>query len=373
MQQPMPARSAGIDLLRGLAVLLVVLHHTQLRLHVESSPLGALLPGWAVRILFWSGYYSVIAFFVISGFLITTLSLRRWGELARIDVARFYRLRAARILPLLLTLLLVVSLLHLAGVEGYVIRPERASLARALLAALSFHVNYLEGHHGYLPPNWDVLWSLSIEEAFYLIFPIVCLGIRSRALLAALLLALMVAGPVSRSLLVGMPPWDDYAWLSGMDGIALGCAAALLARDWHPARGAVLAIALAGATATLLVVGFRGTSAALGLATTGLNVTVLEVGIALLLVAVQAGALPLRADGWSRLLQVLGRCSYEVYLTHMFVVLTLVRLAKWASLPAALIPLWDAVAVGAAGLLGWTVARYYSEPLNRALRRDAAR
>ena len=107
--------------------------------------------------MFWSGYYSVMTFFVISGFLITTLSMRRWTFLEQIAPSRFYQLRGARILPCLLILLAVLSVLHWVGASDFTIRPQLASLPRALVAALTFHVNWLEGHRGYLPANWDVL------------------------------------------------------------------------------------------------------------------------------------------------------------------------------------------------------------------------
>ncbi len=71
--------------------------------------------------MFWTGYYSVVCFFVISGFLITRLSLRRWGSLDQISPAAFYGLRAARILPCLLLVLAVLSVLHLLDVGPFVI------------------------------------------------------------------------------------------------------------------------------------------------------------------------------------------------------------------------------------------------------------
>ena len=101
--------------------------------------------------------------------------MRRWGSLPRISVRDFYVLRFARIAPLLLSLLAVLSLLHLARIGDFVVRASTGGLGRALLAALTFHVNVLEARRGYLPGNWDVLWSLSVEETFYLFFPVVCL------------------------------------------------------------------------------------------------------------------------------------------------------------------------------------------------------
>ena len=125
-------------------------------------------------------HYAVITFFVISGFLIAGLSIRRWETLGSIPF-RFYGMRMARILPCLLLILLVLSTLHLLQVQGFVMNPERASLGRGLFAALTFHMNWLEGHRGWLPGAWDIMWSLSVEEVFYLLFPLVCLLSEARS------------------------------------------------------------------------------------------------------------------------------------------------------------------------------------------------
>src|SRR5579872_7035471 len=191
------SRLAGIDVLRGISVLLVVLHHVNLRFLLNHFPVEDALPARVEQILFWSGYYAVVAFFVISGFLITGLSLRRWGSLSGVRIGSFYRMRFARIAPCLLLLLIILSALHLAGASDFTIRPERASLGRALLAALTFHVNWLEGHHGYLPAGWDVLWSLSVEETFYVVFPLAAVLLGSERWFLVALGALVVVGPVS--------------------------------------------------------------------------------------------------------------------------------------------------------------------------------
>jgi peptidoglycan/LPS O-acetylase OafA/YrhL len=124
--------------------------------------------------LVWNGQNGVQIFFVISGFLITSTSLRRWGSLSAIRVLDFYRLRFARIAPLLLLLLAALSILHFAGTSGFVVSQETGGLGRALFAALTFHINLLEAQRGYLPASWDILWSLSVEEAFYVFFPLIC-------------------------------------------------------------------------------------------------------------------------------------------------------------------------------------------------------
>jgi peptidoglycan/LPS O-acetylase OafA/YrhL len=101
-------------------------------------------------------------FFVVSGFLITSTMLRRWGSIGEVNVRDFYLLRFARIAPLLLLLLVVLSVLDLIHVKGFVVSQKIGGLGRALLAAVTFHINLLEARRGYLPSSWDILWSLSL-------------------------------------------------------------------------------------------------------------------------------------------------------------------------------------------------------------------
>lgn len=363
-----PERSAGIDVLRGVCVLLVTLHHIHLRFRLNRADVSALLPEPAVRVLFWSGYYSVITFFVISGFLITTLSLRRWGSLGQVAWRQFYWLRFARIVPCLVLVVLLLSVLHLAGAEGFVIPAERASLGRAVLAAFTFHVNWLEGHRGYLPGGWDVLWSLSVEEVFYLSFPLVCLLLRRPRALLLPMLALIITGPFNRTALAGREPWEDYAYLSCMDGIAFGCIAGLLVTNRRLVQRMSRAMMAFGVAAVLLIVIFRSTTSSFGLHQVGLGVSVLELGVALILVALSAGvgsARFARGTGW---LRAVGRSSYEIYMTHMLAILGL-RSFIAEKPEAAWVPAWYGLLLAASIALGWVVHHYYSEPLNRALRR----
>lgn len=81
----MQARNPHIDALRGAAILCVLLLHFALAYGLKNSPLAA-LPDWLWKAAY-QGNYGVTMFFVISGYLITSTSLRRWGDLARIDLA----------------------------------------------------------------------------------------------------------------------------------------------------------------------------------------------------------------------------------------------------------------------------------------------
>lgn len=360
-----------IDLLRGLSILAVVVHHINLRIRIERTPIGAQLPRAIVSILGWNGHNGVIVFFAISGFLITTTCLRRWGALSQISLRGFYRLRLARIAPCLVALLIVLSALHLLGVPQYVVDPRRASLARALVAAFGLHFNWLEAHRGYLPANWDVLWSLSNEEMFYLFFPVLCLLARRRAILIGLLGAFVLLGPFARTVLTHNELWEEYGYLSAMDAIALGCLAAWAAHRLPAIRRLQVSLQVAGICLMAFVTLLKPWVRALGLYRTGLDVTLLAAGTALALIGFLHRDLP--GSSFSAPLRWLGRNSYEVYLTHMMAIFSLLPLAKawdpgwrWA-------PVWYLLMIGLAALVGGLVARYYSEPMNRWLRQGAAR
>jgi peptidoglycan/LPS O-acetylase OafA/YrhL len=362
-----PSRLDGVDVLRGLCVLLVVLHHIHLRFVLNHYDVDA-LPGILNRVLFWSGYYAVITFFVISGFLITRLSVTRWGTLEKVHVGHFYRMRAARILPCLLLVLVILSVLHAAGASEFTIRPERASLSRALWAALTFHVNWLEGHHGYLPGGWDILWSLSVEETFYLLFPLTCVFLRKERFLLLPLVCLAIAGPINRAVLADQDPWGSYAYLSCMDGIAFGCMAALVCARQRMSKGTLRILLAVGAAIALLVVVLCDEDSHVGMARFGLNVTVLEVGIAMMLLAFGSGVGNQALSFGTRWLRAIGRCSYEIYLFHMLVVLGLIGLFKRMHPALKMIPLWYITMLLLSVSLGYAVSRLYSEPLNRRLR-----
>jgi peptidoglycan/LPS O-acetylase OafA/YrhL len=369
-------RVPSIDVLRGLAVILVVLHHVHLRFKLNHYDVATLLPQPMSQLFFWSGYYAVIAFFVISGFLITSLSLRRWGTLGSISPPAFYRLRVARILPCLLLLLAVLSALHLAGCGDYIVNPERASLTRVLVAALTFHINWLEGMRGYLPGNWDVLWSLSVEEVFYLGFPLLCLVLRRERWALVCMSVLIIIGPVNRTMLEGREPWSEYAYLSCMDGIAFGCLAAWVSARTQMGRSVFrIAMALGIVAVVLVLVVFRMQTFDPGLAKVGMDVTILELGVALVLYALANGVGNHTLSKGTALIQLAGRSSYEIYLTHMFVVLGLMHPFKalfGASPHRSAYPIAYLIMLALSIVLGFAVSRWYSEPLNRKLRRHTS-
>lgn len=364
---PSWTRLDGVDILRGLAIFFVLMNHVNMRLLLADIPYAAGLPAHWVSSLVWNGQNGVQMFFAVSGFLITSTSLRRWGSLSRVSVRDFYALRLARIAPLLLLLLALLSLLHAVGLPDFIVSAKTGGLGRALLAALTFHVNLLEARRGYLPGNWDILWSLSVEEMFYLFFPLVCRLLGHGKRLIALLLIFVALGPLGRTVFAhGNEIWQEYSYLGGMDAVALGCLTAMAASRTRISRSAIAALAGIGVVLVLFILGFSDQAEAWVLGRSGLNMTVLAVGTCMIIAAAAQ-------TQWSspRLLSpliMLGQRSYEVYLTHMFVVFALFALFNAAGRPLAAVPVLFIAVIVVSGLLGALAARYYSEPMNRLIR-----
>jgi peptidoglycan/LPS O-acetylase OafA/YrhL len=192
-------RLDGVDVLRGLAILFVVLNHVNMRLVINDIPYAVGFSRPVVASLVWNGQFGIQIFFTVSGFLIISTALRRWGQLSNVSLRDFYLLRVARIVPLLFALLLILIGLHFAGVRPFVVTQEMGGLGRAIFAALTLHVNVLQARHGWLPANWGVLWSLSVEEVFYLFFPLLAKFLGRGKLFVAILLCFVIAGPFART------------------------------------------------------------------------------------------------------------------------------------------------------------------------------
>jgi peptidoglycan/LPS O-acetylase OafA/YrhL len=361
-------RLDGVDVLRGVAIFFVLMNHVNMRLFSIDLPYTSGLPEQLVSSLVWNGQYGVQIFFAISGFLITSTTIRRWGALSSINVRDFYLLRFARIGPLLLTLLAILSVLHALGLHDYVVTAATGGLGRALFAAVTFHVNLLEAQRGYLPGSWDVLWSLSVEEMFYLFFPPVCWLLGRGKLLYILLLAFVVLGPFGRTVLAhGNEIWQEVSYLGSTDAIALGCLTAVLVSR-NQFRGASLWL-LGGVGAALLIfiLGFSIQAAAWNLVRSGLDMSILALGTCML-IAVSAQT-RWRSPRLLFPIIKLGQRSYEVYLVHMFVVFALFNLFVTHGEHLSNVPALFVAVIFVAIVVGELVARFYSEPMNRELRK----
>ena len=360
-------RLDGIDLLRGLAIFFVLMNHVNIRLVGAKVLYTKFLPAQLVHVLVWNGQLGVQMFFAVSGFLITSITIRRWGAPANVSLRDFYLFRFARIAPLLLLLLAVLSGLHLAHIHNFIVTEKTGGLGRALLAALTFHVNVLEARHGYLPGSWDVLWSLSVEEMFYLFFPLVCRVFGRGKLFLAILFVFVVVGPFGRTVLAhGNGIWEEYSYLGGMEGIALGCLTAIIVSQTSFSRSVLRAVGRGGAAVVIFSLIFSWQAYRGWLGRTGLNMTVLAIGTCMFIAA--TAPTQWKSPRFLKPLLRMGQYSYEIYLTHMFVVFGLFTLFVDAGKPMRLVPVLFIVTILIAAGLGALVSCFYSEPMNQFLR-----
>src|ERR671911_529023 len=208
----------------AIAVIAVLLYHADL----------AWIPG---------GFLGVEVFFVISGYLITALLLAEWRLRGRIDLKIFWLRRARRLLPALYVLLVVTLAFAVVFLPG-----EVAGLRGDVLAAFGYVTNWylIFGQESYFeavgrPSLLQHLWSLAVEEQFYLIWPpILALGLcfgatrlRQRRLLTVVIFG-AVASAVAMALLY-TPGADPSRIYYGTDtratGLLCGTALAFL---WSP-------------------------------------------------------------------------------------------------------------------------------------------
>jgi peptidoglycan/LPS O-acetylase OafA/YrhL len=364
---PSSQRIGALDGLRGLAVALVVAYHLPLTVSV--------VPG---------GTLGVDIFFVLSGFLVTSLLLRHstagrvprslWAELRG-----FWFRRVVRLGPALLVLLMAWALLWaLTGGGGIfntsVGHPASAPSVpawvnlRGLLAVALYGYNWLAATGAPLPLAVAHLWSLSVEEQFYVVWPVVLLLVLRRTRLPTMLGvtgALIVLSAIVTAL---QSPAHAYAWSyygteSRAQQLLLG---SLLAMCWvhglvRLPRRVATAVGLAG----LAVVGLAGRDlnehgwfAAHG----GMLVTAVAAAAIIVCVLCQGGG-PATWLGW-RPVRWLGRRSYAVYLWSF-------PLTMWS---AGLSPVVQAVVVVTLALtLGELSWRFVEEPAQRWLRTRATR
>jgi peptidoglycan/LPS O-acetylase OafA/YrhL len=361
-------RNARIDFLRGVAIACVLVLHFTLAFGLLKSPLGDLLGPAAIKAIAFNGNYGVTIFFVISGYLITSGILRRWGSLRNIDVFSFYWMRVARILPSLLLALAIIVVLGVLNVpffnNGDAKPPLPASyFGIAVLSILTFWHNVLMQSAGYFNYCLNVYWSLSVEEMFYLALPLLCLALRRTWLVAAVCVAAIVVGPYYRSLHADNEIYFMYGYFACFDAIAIGCLTALLAPRLVLSSPAKLALRLLAGMA-LPVIYLRGIAG---------NEIFGFTAIALAAAGILLGSHGEKAAGWTTAwltapLRWAGRHSYELYLFHIIVLAAMRNLVTKAELSYAMRLPWLCLFIAVSAFVAMLVSRYVSEPANAALR-----
>ncbi len=370
MTERIQKRNIGIDVLRGLSILAVILLHLNIHFGISNTFLKEVLPKKLFSLLFWSGFYGVVIFFTLSGYLITSSIIKKWGTLSKIDLKTFYWLRFSRIIPLLTILLIVLAILHLANIEGFVINSEQTSLGRAIFSALTFHTNWLEIQVGYLPANWDILWSISIEETFYLFFPIICLFLKKEWQFVIILVLFLIISPWARTLLFEGNELADKNHLAFIDSIALGCMTAIITSKLTFTKWFNWAFLIVGWSMVTLILVYKGFVYKSGIVALGLNITILSIGVSLILLWMHekhrlGKEKNRRIYNW---LRHMGIYSYEIYLTHMFVILLGASIFKKFELSVDWLIPFLLLSILISYLLGKMIYTYFSEPVNNWLR-----
>lgn len=287
-----PPYRGDIEGLRAVAVLLVVLAHVG-------------VPGVA------GGFIGVDVFFVISGFLITSLLRRELAATGRLDLPRFYARRAVRLLPVAT----LVTVATLAATWLWAPPVRFAGYAWDALAAATYTVNLrladtgTDYFAGEAPSPFQHFWSLAVEEQFYLVWPVLIgvlalCGLRRRWVPLTVLTGISVA---------------SFAWsLHELERAAPWAYFGSLSRAWELGAGALLALVVTGRPRRRPALAWAGCAAIIIGAVVFDEGTPFPGTAALLPVL---GAVAIIAAGGNRLLEAapmrwVGRMSYGWYLWH---------------------------------------------------------
>jgi peptidoglycan/LPS O-acetylase OafA/YrhL len=304
----------GLDGLRAIAIIGVLLYHAGI--------------DW-----FPGGFLGVDVFFVLSGFLITSLILEEYERAGRVDFKTFYIRRARRLLPAVIVMLIGV------GIAVLIFYRDALSAFREDALATVLYLNnwwYIAVDQSYFesmgrPPLLKHLWSLAVEEQFYLIWPAIAVLLMrrgNRALVRRIAMVLAVASTAWMAVLAirgGFPiDADPSRAYFGTDSHSMGLlVGAALATVWRPGRlrssvssGATVLITAAGVAMLAVVIGFY---TLVGEFTPWLyrgGFLVLALATAALIAAATHPASPLGPILGIGLLRYLGRRSYGIYLWH---------------------------------------------------------
>lgn len=358
-QQTDPSRIVALDGLRGIAIIGVLMVHSSLAWNLTPSAFGD-----AFQFVTGFGRFGVDLFFVLSAFLITGILLDTKGSGG--GLRSFYGRRALRILPLYyLVLLLVLPLQAPVVITGW--EPwywlNLSNWAEA------------QGAGSAMASGYDVFWSLSIEEQFYAVWPLIVLAVPSSRLLQIAAIGALASLVFRLGLFSAAVPLNViyFATPSHLDSLGIGACLAIVARHGGLAQLRRAARwTLAGSAGLLVVLGiiagsFRGDNWLIG--TFGSTTFAVLFGACLVL-AVAGGPNGLvRGIGELAVLRMFGRYSYCLYLIHVPVGATIRLMAYgafWDVLsplgPLAHLVIW-AIVVGVSLGIAWLSWRYVEAPL----------
>ncbi len=362
-------RNYKIDVLRGIAIMLVLIHHFNIPYKLHDTFLGVQVFGESLSTLIArNGNYGVTLFFVISGFLITQHTLQRSSSLANINLKDFYVRRIARIIPCLVLLVVMVTILGAFGLKPFINQTPNdieVSYALTVFSAFTFWMNILIIENGWVNYALGVLWSLSVEEVFYLAFPLLCVVLGRGKGFIFFLLAVICYAPYFRSLHFGEESGAYlYHYFSSFDGIAFGCLTALIVQKYSATlahRNVVIALV------SILMIALYFYAPIKAVSTWGISIFALLSAILIFCFAqdpkAETTSICSKIMGW------IGQRSYEMYLFHLIIL----GLFKVVYLPKEtlafeklmLLPIYFILVF----IFSWVIEKYYSKPLNRKIRK----
>ncbi|HBB86414.1 MAG TPA: acyltransferase [Blastocatellia bacterium] len=285
----MRSRIPSLDGLRGIAILLVVICHLSFGITALPNHLNAFLSslgGLGVRI-----------FFVLSGFLITTILIKE-QQRGGIRLGRFYLKRTLRIFPAYYFMIFCVAVLWAIG--SGLVESTKSDLIHALTYTINYHASgWTLGH----------AWSLSVEEQFYLLWPACLLFLNRRTAVKVAILVVILCPLVRYVYWVSTADvWTLYRFESVADSLAVGCLLALRPLRRFPG------IAVAIIVGSILCLNYLSMTRFVGFYLL-LGITFCNFGIAVCIqwaTTNQAGRVSELLN--SRALSYLGVISYSVYL-----------------------------------------------------------
>ena len=293
---------AALDGIRGIAVLMVVVFHAK----------APFLVG---------GFFGVDVFFVLSGFLITSLLQAELARTGRIDLKRFYARRLLRLTP---PLFLTLTLYWLIAPYAW---PTYASHTRDTLLAATYMSDYTRALWN-MPDMLRHTWSLAIEEHFYLGWPLVLLTLRQarpRTVLI-ILVGLYVLATVWRISCASSESWQMvyYRFDTRLSGLMLGAVVSVLLSVTTQKRYGryVFVAALYAFTFIAFAGGWRDPAAL------KFGVIAAEFGAAVVIVGAMRADKYVHWLAWQPLTYI-GRLSYGIYLFHFPIMLYLRSTYGW--------------------------------------------
>ena len=296
----------GLDGVRALAVVPVISLH-----------LGHYFENW--KAVFSGGFLGVDLFFVLSGYLITSILIREFGKRGTIRLSKFYIRRALRLFPA------IIALVMAHFVYAYFSNMPMDTEIRTLSSILFYYSNFQIAYGGVFATDLGHMWSLAVEEQFYLVWPVLLI------LLGPLInrprvLAWVVAGTICLVIFWRAWLWSersgDWYWLTlyprtdlRADSLLMGALFAIIVlperaiKRWLPLVGSL------GLLAVLIALVFITAKNASFLFYGGLTLFAFASGLVIFSVA--------KLEGWWSILfdnilaRGIGRVSYGLYIWHM--------------------------------------------------------